>query len=152
MLVLLQTVRWRILIVKLNVLRVFILIFLSDFFCSFKAKAKEKKEKKAGERDDTIPPEYRLTPELVSFSYLHCFVNRALHLTLSFITERERTWGKQAKLVFNQWLSPVGDFCVSSFLPFPCGCDWVFQVFWAKIWSSQVTHSFSKSGVNCFWY
>ncbi|XP_047910688.2 calpastatin isoform X3 [Anser cygnoides] len=28
------------------------------------AKAKEKKEKKAGERDDTIPPEYRLTPEL----------------------------------------------------------------------------------------
>ncbi|KAM6363102.1 calpastatin isoform 5-T5 [Pluvialis apricaria] len=27
-------------------------------------KAKEKKEKKAGERDDTIPPEYRLTPEL----------------------------------------------------------------------------------------
>ncbi|NWX47008.1 ICAL protein, partial [Steatornis caripensis] len=28
------------------------------------AKAKEKKEKKAGEHDDTIPPEYRLTPEL----------------------------------------------------------------------------------------
>ncbi|XP_074877211.1 calpastatin isoform X3 [Buteo buteo] len=28
------------------------------------AKAKERKEKKAGERDDTIPPEYRLTPEL----------------------------------------------------------------------------------------
>ncbi|NXH72681.1 ICAL protein, partial [Hydrobates tethys] len=28
------------------------------------AKAKEKKEEKAGERDDTIPPEYRLTPEL----------------------------------------------------------------------------------------
>ncbi|XP_042678789.1 calpastatin isoform X3 [Centrocercus urophasianus] len=28
------------------------------------AKAKEKKEKKAGERDDTVPPEYRLTPEL----------------------------------------------------------------------------------------
>ncbi|XP_050572521.1 calpastatin isoform X9 [Cygnus atratus] len=28
------------------------------------AKAREKKEKKAGERDDTIPPEYRLTPEL----------------------------------------------------------------------------------------
>ncbi|XP_072216195.1 calpastatin isoform X8 [Excalfactoria chinensis] len=28
------------------------------------AKAKEKKEKKAGELDDTIPPEYRLTPEL----------------------------------------------------------------------------------------
>ncbi|RMB92349.1 hypothetical protein DUI87_31223 [Hirundo rustica rustica] len=28
------------------------------------AKAKEKKEQKAGERDDTIPPEYRLTPEL----------------------------------------------------------------------------------------
>ncbi|NXK69707.1 ICAL protein, partial [Sylvietta virens] len=28
------------------------------------AKAKEKKEPKAGERDDTIPPEYRLTPEL----------------------------------------------------------------------------------------
>ncbi|XP_054665830.1 calpastatin isoform X1 [Grus americana] len=28
------------------------------------AKAKEKKENKAGERDDTIPPEYRLTPEL----------------------------------------------------------------------------------------
>ncbi|XP_061874198.1 calpastatin isoform X2 [Colius striatus] len=28
------------------------------------AKAKEKKERKAGERDDTIPPEYRLTPEL----------------------------------------------------------------------------------------
>ncbi|NWQ94460.1 ICAL protein, partial [Burhinus bistriatus] len=27
-------------------------------------KAKEKKEEKAGERDDTIPPEYRLTPEL----------------------------------------------------------------------------------------
>ncbi|NWU32572.1 ICAL protein, partial [Dyaphorophyia castanea] len=27
-------------------------------------KAKEKKEQKAGERDDTIPPEYRLTPEL----------------------------------------------------------------------------------------
>ncbi|XP_063175810.1 calpastatin isoform X7 [Chroicocephalus ridibundus] len=27
-------------------------------------KAKEKKEKKAGEHDDTIPPEYRLTPEL----------------------------------------------------------------------------------------
>ncbi|NXC53108.1 ICAL protein, partial [Aleadryas rufinucha] len=28
------------------------------------AKAKEKKEQKAGERDDTIPPDYRLTPEL----------------------------------------------------------------------------------------
>ncbi|NXR66849.1 ICAL protein, partial [Rhadina sibilatrix] len=28
------------------------------------AKAKEKKEQKAGERDDTIPPEYRLMPEL----------------------------------------------------------------------------------------
>ncbi|XP_075267106.1 calpastatin isoform X2 [Opisthocomus hoazin] len=28
------------------------------------AKAKEKKEAKAGERDDTIPPEYRLTPAL----------------------------------------------------------------------------------------
>ncbi|NXD26566.1 ICAL protein, partial [Spelaeornis formosus] len=28
------------------------------------AKAKEKKEQKAGERDDAIPPEYRLTPEL----------------------------------------------------------------------------------------
>ncbi|XP_041567119.2 calpastatin isoform X5 [Taeniopygia guttata] len=28
------------------------------------AKAKEKKQQKAGERDDTIPPEYRLTPEL----------------------------------------------------------------------------------------
>ncbi|NWV89322.1 ICAL protein, partial [Machaerirhynchus nigripectus] len=28
------------------------------------AKAKEKKEQKAGERNDTIPPEYRLTPEL----------------------------------------------------------------------------------------
>ncbi|NXD46131.1 ICAL protein, partial [Copsychus sechellarum] len=28
------------------------------------AKAKEKKEQKTGERDDTIPPEYRLTPEL----------------------------------------------------------------------------------------
>ncbi|XP_051638725.1 calpastatin isoform X7 [Manacus candei] len=28
------------------------------------AKAKEKKEEKVGERDDTIPPEYRLTPEL----------------------------------------------------------------------------------------
>ncbi|NXK86646.1 ICAL protein, partial [Formicarius rufipectus] len=28
------------------------------------AKAKEKKEEKAGEREDTIPPEYRLTPEL----------------------------------------------------------------------------------------
>ncbi|KAM4638039.1 calpastatin isoform 11-T16 [Amazona ochrocephala] len=28
------------------------------------AKAKEKKEKKAGELDDTIPPEYRLTPNL----------------------------------------------------------------------------------------
>ncbi|NWX58277.1 ICAL protein, partial [Promerops cafer] len=28
------------------------------------ANAKEKKEQKAGERDDTIPPEYRLTPEL----------------------------------------------------------------------------------------
>ncbi|XP_041320484.1 calpastatin isoform X1 [Pyrgilauda ruficollis] len=28
------------------------------------AKAKEKKERKAGEHDDTIPPEYRLTPEL----------------------------------------------------------------------------------------
>ncbi|XP_014818068.1 PREDICTED: calpastatin isoform X2 [Calidris pugnax] len=27
-------------------------------------KAKEKKEEKTGERDDTIPPEYRLTPEL----------------------------------------------------------------------------------------
>ncbi|NXS93173.1 ICAL protein, partial [Jacana jacana] len=27
-------------------------------------KAKEKREEKAGERDDTIPPEYRLTPEL----------------------------------------------------------------------------------------
>ncbi|NXN47664.1 ICAL protein, partial [Rhinoptilus africanus] len=27
-------------------------------------KAKEKKEEKAGEREDTIPPEYRLTPEL----------------------------------------------------------------------------------------
>lgn len=71
------------------------------FFVLFKAKAKEKKEKKAGERDDTIPPEYRLTPELVSFSCLHCFVSRALHLTLSFVTEQERTCGKQAKLVFN---------------------------------------------------
>ncbi|NXG10573.1 ICAL protein, partial [Sakesphorus luctuosus] len=28
------------------------------------AKAKEKKEEKVGEREDTIPPEYRLTPEL----------------------------------------------------------------------------------------
>ncbi|KAM9250823.1 calpastatin isoform 2-T2 [Cariama cristata] len=28
------------------------------------AKAKERKEKKAGEREDTIPPEYRLTPQL----------------------------------------------------------------------------------------
>ncbi|NWS20736.1 ICAL protein, partial [Pachyramphus minor] len=28
------------------------------------AKAKEKKEEKVGERDDTIPPEYRLTPKL----------------------------------------------------------------------------------------
>uniref|UniRef100_A0A8C3L0V9 Calpastatin n=1 Tax=Chrysolophus pictus TaxID=9089 RepID=A0A8C3L0V9_CHRPC len=28
------------------------------------AKAKEKKEKKVGERDDTVPPDYRLTPEL----------------------------------------------------------------------------------------
>ncbi|XP_065601662.1 calpastatin isoform X2 [Cyrtonyx montezumae] len=28
------------------------------------AKAKEKKEEKAGERDDTIPPEYRSTPQL----------------------------------------------------------------------------------------
>ncbi|XP_009073599.1 PREDICTED: calpastatin, partial [Acanthisitta chloris] len=28
------------------------------------AKAKEKKEEKVGERDDTIPPEYRLTPQL----------------------------------------------------------------------------------------
>ncbi|NXS21720.1 ICAL protein, partial [Mystacornis crossleyi] len=28
------------------------------------AKAKEKKEQKAGERNDTIPPDYRLTPEL----------------------------------------------------------------------------------------
>ncbi|NXO74503.1 ICAL protein, partial [Phainopepla nitens] len=28
------------------------------------AKAKEKKEQKAGEHDDTIPPEFRLTPEL----------------------------------------------------------------------------------------
>ncbi|NWV60879.1 ICAL protein, partial [Malurus elegans] len=28
------------------------------------AKAKEKKEQKVGERDDTVPPEYRLTPEL----------------------------------------------------------------------------------------
>ncbi|NWQ71486.1 ICAL protein, partial [Neopipo cinnamomea] len=28
------------------------------------AKAKEKKEEKVGENDDTIPPEYRLTPEL----------------------------------------------------------------------------------------
>ncbi|XP_017679161.1 PREDICTED: calpastatin isoform X8 [Lepidothrix coronata] len=28
------------------------------------AKAKEKKEEKVGEHDDTIPPEYRLTPEL----------------------------------------------------------------------------------------
>ncbi|NXC91653.1 ICAL protein, partial [Cercotrichas coryphoeus] len=28
------------------------------------AKAKEKKEQKTGEHDDTIPPEYRLTPEL----------------------------------------------------------------------------------------
>ncbi|OXB66903.1 hypothetical protein ASZ78_013564, partial [Callipepla squamata] len=28
------------------------------------AKAKEKKEKKTGERDDTIPPEYRSTPQL----------------------------------------------------------------------------------------
>lgn len=44
----------------------------------FKAKAKEKKEQKAGEHDDTIPPEYRLMPELVSFSYIHCFVGRLL--------------------------------------------------------------------------
>lgn len=72
----------------------------------FKAKAKEKKEQKVGERDDTIPPEYRLTPELVSFSYLHCSVGRALCLALSFITDRERAWGKQAKLIFNQWLFP----------------------------------------------
>lgn len=72
-------------------LGVFILISLSDFFLMFflfKAKAKEKKEQKAGERDDTIPPEYRLTPELVSFSCLHCFVGRALCLTL-FLHYRE---------------------------------------------------------------
>ncbi|KFM01136.1 Calpastatin, partial [Aptenodytes forsteri] len=37
---------------------------LSPFVEVSEAKAKEKKEKKAGERDDTIPPEYRLTPEL----------------------------------------------------------------------------------------
>uniref|UniRef100_A0A8C6IW27 Calpastatin n=1 Tax=Melopsittacus undulatus TaxID=13146 RepID=A0A8C6IW27_MELUD len=42
------------------------------------AKAKEKKEKKTGELDDTIPPEYRLTPKLVSFLYLHYLVNRPL--------------------------------------------------------------------------
>lgn len=54
----------------------------------FKAKAKEKKEQKVGERDDTIPPEYRLTPELVSFLYVRCFVGRVLCLTLSFITGR----------------------------------------------------------------
>uniref|UniRef100_A0A8B9QL85 Calpastatin n=1 Tax=Apteryx owenii TaxID=8824 RepID=A0A8B9QL85_APTOW len=38
----------------------------SEYFCPFffQVKAKEKKEKKEGERDDTIPPEYRLTPEL----------------------------------------------------------------------------------------
>lgn len=53
----------------------------------FKAKAKEKKEQKAGERDDTIPPEYRLTPELVSFSYL--LAGRALCLTLSLQRGKE---------------------------------------------------------------
>lgn len=121
-------------------------------FLLFKVKAKEKKEKKAGERDDTIPPEYRLTPELVSFSYVSCSVRRALPLMLSFITDRERTWGKQAIVVFSQWLFPVGDFCISSFLPFLWWHDGVFQAFWPKIWSSQVIHSFCKSGVTCFWY
>lgn len=67
--------------------------FFNVFF--FKAKAKEKKEQKAGEHDDTIPPEYRLTPELVSFSYIYCFVGRVLCPTLSFITERERSQEKQ---------------------------------------------------------
>ena len=149
----LRTVGWRILIVKLSVLWVFILISLSVFFFFlFKAKAKEKKEAKAGERDDTIPPEYRLTPALVSFSCLHCFLTRALRLTLSFVTGRGRTWGKQANIVFNQQVSPVGDFCISSFLPSLCGHGWVFQAFWAKFWSSQVTHFFSKSVVTCFWY
>ncbi|XP_048786749.1 calpastatin isoform X4 [Lagopus muta] len=37
---------------------------VSTFVEVSEAKAKEKKEKKAGERDDTVPPEYRLTPEL----------------------------------------------------------------------------------------
>uniref|UniRef100_A0A8B9G0I8 Calpastatin n=1 Tax=Amazona collaria TaxID=241587 RepID=A0A8B9G0I8_9PSIT len=35
------------------------------------AKAKEKKEKKAGELDDTIPPEYRLTPNLTVSHLYH---------------------------------------------------------------------------------
>lgn len=89
----------------------------------FKAKAKEKKEQKAGEHDDTIPPEYRLTPELVSFSYLHC---RALCLTLYFITERERTWGKQTKLVFNQRSSPWW-FLDLWFPPLPLWASLFFQ-------------------------
>lgn len=103
--VLLYTVPRRILRVKCCTWSFFINlsgVFLMLFF--FKAKAKEKKEQKAGERDDTIPPEYRLTPELVSFSNVHCFVGRVLCLALSFITERERSQGKQTKLVFNQWL------------------------------------------------
>ncbi|NXA31975.1 ICAL protein, partial [Eudromia elegans] len=37
---------------------------LSTFVEVSEAKAKEKKEKKQGEREDTIPPEYRLKPEL----------------------------------------------------------------------------------------
>lgn len=108
---------------------VFILISLIGWvlFFLFKAKAKEKKEEKTGERDDTIPPEYRLTPELVSFSYLNCFVNSELCLMLYFITERERTHRKRAKLIFNCWLSAVGDNCI-----FPAA------------------HSFSKSGVTGF--
>uniref|UniRef100_A0A8C9NNL8 Calpastatin n=1 Tax=Serinus canaria TaxID=9135 RepID=A0A8C9NNL8_SERCA len=45
-------------------LHAFIVGFVVLMLFLFKAKAKEKKEQKAGERDDTIPPEYRLTPEL----------------------------------------------------------------------------------------
>lgn len=58
---------WTILIVMLSVCYAFVSLskYFSYFF--FQAKAKEKKEKKTGERDDTVPPEYRLTPELVSF-------------------------------------------------------------------------------------
>lgn len=68
---------------------------ISFLFFLLEAKAKEKKEEKVGERDDTIPPEYRLTPELVGFLSLYCFVNRVLCLTLSLVTKGKESGENQ---------------------------------------------------------